>query len=181
MSKATKSGLGKSYRRGCPVKPASLRMLKMTYYGFDGEYHRGTLVVAKSTVGDYKKVFAAALAAKFPINKMKPTSSYGGSDLKAMADDNTSAFNCRHVTGNPYRVSQHSYGNAIDINTRENPYVTSSRVYPASGLPFLVRDRRVPGLIMPNSPIATTMRSLGWHWGARWSNPDYQHFSQNGG
>ena len=44
-----------------------------------------------------------------------------GSDLAAMRADNTSAFNCRTVTGNPYRLSQHSYGNAIDINTVRNP------------------------------------------------------------
>ena len=29
--------------------------------------------------------------------------------------------------------------------------------------------------------LATTMQRVGWPWGARWSHPDYQHFSANGG
>ena len=60
-----------------------------------------------------------------------------------MAAGNTSAFNCREVTGNPYRLSQHSYGNAIDINTFENPYVTSSKVYPAKAKKKKSRARAV--------------------------------------
>ena len=54
-----------------------------------------------------------------------------------MRADNTSAFNCRPVTGNPYRVSQHSYGNAIDINTVRNPYVVGSRVFPGFARTYL--------------------------------------------
>ncbi len=73
----------------------------------------------------------ASFASRFPVRSMRPTDVFyaGGrrtptqSDVAAMKADNTSAFNCRPVTGNPYRVSQHSYGNAIDINTVRNPYV----------------------------------------------------------
>ena len=60
-----------------------------------------------------------------------------------MAANNTSAFNCRKVVGNPYRISQHSYGNAIDINTVRNPYVVGSRVYPAFAATYLRRFLRL--------------------------------------
>jgi hypothetical protein len=98
-----------------------------------------------------------------------------------MRAGNTSAFNCRPVTGNPYRVSQHSYGNAIDINTIRNPYVTGSRVYPSTSGKWLRRSPYRPGMILSGGVVASTMRRLGWYWGARWSHPDYQHFSSNGG
>ncbi len=104
-----------------------------------------------------------------------------GSDLAAMRADNTSAFNCRPVTGNPYRVSQHSYGNAIDINTVRNPYVVGSRVFPGFARTYLRRSNVRTGMITSGGVIATSMRRLGWPWGARWSHPDYQHFSSNGG
>jgi hypothetical protein len=37
--------LGRSYRAGCPVGPAQLRLLRLSYRGFDGHTHVGTLVV----------------------------------------------------------------------------------------------------------------------------------------
>ena len=85
---------------------------------------------------------------RFPVRSMKPTDAYYAhgrrtptqSDIAAMNADNTSAFNCRPVTGNPYRVSQHSYGNAIDINTVRNPYVAGSRVYPSLARTYLNRS-----------------------------------------
>lgn len=110
-----------------------------------------------------------------------PSSTGCGAMPRRRAADNTSAFNCRKVTGNPYRLSQHSYGNAIDINTRENPYVTSHHVYPSGARTFLRRSKVRKGMIVGHGPIARKMRRLGWPWGARWAHPDYQHFSSNGG
>lgn len=85
------------------------------------------------------------------------------------------------ATGNPYRVSQPSYGNAIDINTIENPYVTSSRVYPSGSRRYLDRAPYRRGMIVRDGVVANRFKSLGWGWGARWGHPDYQHFSANGG
>jgi hypothetical protein len=85
------------------------------------------------------------------------------------------------VTGNPHRASQHSYGDAIDINTVRNPHVVGSRVYPRFARTYLNRSHVRTGMIPSRGVIATTMRRLGWPWSARWSHPDYQHFSSNGG
>jgi len=126
------------------------------------------------------RFFRRAHTAKFPIRQMRPVDIWQGNDVRAMEADNTSAFNCRKVTGNPYRLSQHSYGNAIDINTRENPYVTASRVYPSGSRTYLNRRNVRKGMIVSSGPIARGMRAEGWPWGARWSRPDYQHFSSNG-
>lgn len=54
---------------------------------------------------------------------MRSTAAYGGDDVRSMADDNTSAFNCRQVTGDPGRLSRHAHGDAVDVNPVENPYV----------------------------------------------------------
>ena len=152
----------------------------MNYWSFDtGRLVRGSLIARSSSVADLRAVFTKMFNARFPIHKMAPVDLYHGSDVRSMAADNTSAFNCRSVTGNPYRVSQHSYGNAIDVNTYENPYVTSGRVYPTKH--FLGRSTYRKGMILRHGVVQRAFTAAGWLWGARWGDPDYQHFSSNGG
>ena len=182
-----------SYRSGCPVRPASLRRLAINYWDYSGHVRRGNVVVLSKSVSAIRSVFTTAFAAKFPVKLMVPVDYYyrGGkvspasSDILSMNAGNTSAFNCRKVTGSRYRISQHSYGNAIDVNTYENPYATSSRVYPAAAAHKYYTMRkyhlRDAGVIAPRSAVATAFARLHWLWGARWANKDYQHFSANGG
>jgi len=185
----TRSQVPWSYRSGCPVGPSGLRKVTINRVDYDHHVARGTLVLRASATGAMVAVFKAAIHDRFPIKSMHPTDYYYDqgrrtptqSDEAAMRAGNTAAFNCRPVTGNPYRVSQHSYGNAIDINTIQNPYVTGSRVYPDTGRPYLDRSPYRTGMILRGGVIASKMASLGWPWGARWSHPDYQHFSSNGG
>ena len=180
VQRVTAAELPYTYRSGCPVGPSSLRRVKMPYYDWSGVPRIGDLIVRASAADDMVRVFRRAHTAKFPIRQMRPVDVWQGNDVRAMEADNTSAFNCRKVTGNPYRLSQHSYGNAIDINTRENPYVTASRVYPSGSRTYLNRRNVRKGMIVSSGPIARGMRAEGWPWGARWSRPDYQHFSSNG-
>ncbi|MDQ1605381.1 MAG: hypothetical protein QOE01_3226 [Actinomycetota bacterium] len=170
-----------TYRSGCPVGPSALRRVYLPYYDWSGVPRFGKLIIRDWAADDMKRVFKRAFAARFPIRRMNPVDVYQGSDVVAMEHDNTSAFNCRKVTGNPYRLSQHSYGNAIDINTFENPYVTGSTVYPSGSGIYLNRSNARKGMITRRGSIASGMRAEGWLWGARWSHPDYQHFSSNGG
>ena len=179
-----------SYRSGCPVAPSGLRRITMNRFTYtSGTVARGSLIVRANAVSPMLDVFKASFAKRFRLKSMRPSDAFyaGGSrtptqsDVAAMNADNTSAFNCRPVTGNPYRVSQHSYGNAIDINTVRNPYVVGSRVYPSFARTYLNRSNVRTGMITRRGVIATRMRANGWPWGARWSHPDYQHFSANGG
>ncbi|MFI6053387.1 M15 family metallopeptidase [Streptomyces violascens] len=173
--------LGDSWHPGCPVPPSGLRLIRMNYWGFDGEVHEGELVAGEQAVAPLLYVFGRAFEAHFPIRQMRVMAEFDGDDVAAMAADNTSAFNCRSVTGDPTEVSQHSYGDAVDINTLENPYVdVNNVVYPPAGAVFLDRNRDDQGMIHQGDVISTAMREMGWQWGGRWSPPDYQHFSANG-
>lgn len=170
-----------SYRSGCPVGPASLRRLEVSYLDYAGASRTGNLVVHADTVPALTRTFARAYAEGFGVRTMVPVDAYRAVDEASMADGNTSAFNCRAVVGNPLRLSQHSYGNAIDINTFENPYVTGSTVYPPGSGTYLDRRTVRPGMHVPGTAILEQLRSEGWAWGGRWSPPDYHHFSSNGG
>ncbi|MGW7414345.1 M15 family metallopeptidase [Streptomyces sp. NPDC054863] len=170
-----------THRPGCPVPPSDLRLVRMNHWDFDGHVRRGELIVHKRIVPDITHVFGKIFQARFPIRKMRVMAEYRGNDEAAMADDNTSAYNCRRVTGNPSKLSRHSYGDALDINTVENPYVDAyGTVHPAAGRRHLRRDRAVKGMIRRGDVVTTAMARMGWHWGGRWPHPDYQHFSANG-
>jgi hypothetical protein len=178
----TAKELGASWHAGCPVGPAQLRLVSLSYVGFDGRAHRGHLVVNRAVVGQVERIFARLYAARFPIRSMRPVSAFGGSDDRSMAADNTSAFNCRAaVAPGPTSWSVHAYGEAIDVNTVENPYLEGGTVMPRAGRRFLDRGRYRPGMAVAGGTLVGAFAAAGWQWGGRWSgSPDYQHFSLNG-
>ena len=183
VARVTAAQLPHSWHAGCPVSPAQLRRLRLTYWGFDGRAHTGTLVVNARAVSPLTSVFSRLYAARFPIHRMQPVGRYGGSDDRSMAADNTSAFNCRYaVAAGPKRWSVHAYGEAIDVNTVENPYLEGGRVLPPAGRRYLERSHYRRGMAVAGGALVRAFASVGWLWGGRWSaSPDWQHFSRTGG
>jgi hypothetical protein len=175
--------LGRSWHPGCPVGPASLRRVHVSFVGFDGRAHTGELVVASAVTGEITAVFRQLYVERFPIRRMRPVSAYGGDDDRSAAADNTSAFNCRYaVAPGPKHWSAHSYGEAIDVNDVENPYLLGARVIPPAGKRYLDRSRYRAGMALAGGALVRAFASVGWLWGGRWSaSPDWQHFSATGG
>jgi hypothetical protein len=183
VAPVTAAQLGKSWHPGCPVGPAQLRRVTLGYIGFDGKPHTGAVVVATSAVPAVTRVFERLYAARFPIRRMRTIDRYGGDDHRSMAADNTSAFNCRYASApGPKRWSAHAYGQAIDVNTIENPYVQGSYVSPPAGRAYLDRSRYRAGMAVAGGVLVRAFAAAGWQWGGRWTgSPDYQHFSSTGG
>jgi hypothetical protein len=172
-----------SWRVGCPVGPSRLRRIRLGYWGFDGAPHTGQIVVNAAVAGTVTGVFRKLYAERFPIRRMRPVDVYRGSDDRSMAADNTSGFNCRYaVVPGPKSWSVHAYGEAIDVNPVENPYVQGGIVRPHAGAKFLDRSHARPGMAVRGGALVRAFASVGWQWGGRWSaTPDYQHFSATGG
>jgi hypothetical protein len=172
---------GSSWHAGCPVPLSGLRYLRVGYYGFDRAPHVGELVVAASAVPAVHGAFRTLFAARFPIRRMRLVDDYGASDYASIAADNTSAFNCREVTGGS-TWSEHAYGRAIDVNPIENPYVykDGTTTHPASR-PYLNRRRHRRGMAYHGGVLVRAFAGEGWGWGGDWPRPtDYQHFSATG-
>ncbi len=166
-----------SYRDGCPVGPAQLRTVHVSYWDFAGRSRVGAIVVARGHASAILGVFRRLWEARFPIRRLRPISEYRGSDDASMEADNTSGFNCRFVGGTT-RWSMHAYGEAIDVNPVENPYVRGSTVSPAVGRAYLDRSRYRKGMAVSGGVLVRAFASVGWKWGASFG--DYQHFSTTG-
>ena len=166
-----------SYRAGCPVPPAGLRTVRVSYWDFAGTPREGRIVVARRVADDIVTVFRKLWGARFPLRRLQPVSAYHGSDDASMDADNTSAFNCRFVGGTT-RWSMHAYGEAIDVNPVENPYVRGSTVSPTAGRAYLDRGRYRKGMAVRGGVLVRAFAAAGWKWGASFG--DYQHFSTTG-
>jgi D-alanyl-D-alanine carboxypeptidase len=171
------SELRHSYRAGCPVAPAALRTVHVSYRDFAGNRQVGAIVVAKRHAPAILGVFRKLWEARFPIRRLRPVSEYRGSDDASMEADNTSGFNCRFVGGTT-RWSMHAYGEAIDVNPVENPYVRGGRVSPPAGRAYVDRSPYRKGMAVRGGVLVRAFASAGWKWGASFG--DYQHFSTTG-
>jgi hypothetical protein len=172
---------GSSWHTGCPVGLDALRLVRVTYWGFDREAHHGNLVVHRTVAHDVARTFGRIYAARFPIRKMKLVDRYGANDKRSMKADNTSAFNCRYRNGVCCTWSMHAYGKAIDIDPVENPELWSGGISPPNGAPYADRTDRRRGMIYHGDAVWSAFHSIGWGWGGDWVWPiDYQHLSTNG-
>lgn len=169
---------GVSWRERCPVSLDDLALLTVTHLGFDGKPHQGLLVVHQAVAGELLAIFRSLYLKGYPIEKMRLIEDYGGSDEASMRDDNTSAFNCRPVTGGT-AFSKHSYGLAIDINPLYNPYIRGNITLPPEGAAYVDRSLAVKGMIRANEICPREFLVRGWTWGGNWeSRKDYQHFEK---
>ncbi len=167
---------GISYPEGCTVSRNDLRYLRVLHIGFDGEVHIGEMVCNQSISGDLLEIFRALYDAAYPIEKMLLIDEYGGDDEASMADNNTSCFNYRTVSGSDH-LSAHAYGLAVDVNPLYNPYVTSAGYFPANSGDYVDRSADTPYKIDESDLCYQLFTDHGFIWGGNWNSvKDYQHF-----
>jgi hypothetical protein len=176
-----------NWHQGCPVALSDLRLLTVTYWGFDGRAHSGQLVVNEQAVAPLRTVFRRLYELRFPIHHMRAADEYGPAQVRPRDGDVTASFECRQAVPSPCvggtgtgSWSEHAYGEAVDLNPVENPYVGCGTTRDRSALSFLDRSRLRRGMVTP--AVVQAFRSVGWGWGGSWSGStkDYMHFSATG-
>lgn len=178
---------GESWRPGCPVALADLRLLTVSHWGFDGRVREGQLVVHEDAARPLATVFRRLYRLKFPIRHMRLDDMYGPARARPKDGDVTGSFRCRQSVPSPCvggsasgRWSNHAYGLAIDVNPVENPYVGCGRVRHRASARYVDRSRLRKGMVTPE--VVRAFASVGWGWGGAWTGAtkDYMHFSVNG-
>ena len=153
-----------------------LLSVKVSYINMNGESEMGELVVNEEIAAEVVDIFREIYQCRFPINKMIPIDFYNCNDDKSMEDNNTSCFNYRLVSGSR-KLSDHSFGKAIDINPLFNPFVKRKKVSPENGKMYTDRNLQQEGMIQKNDCVVNAFKSRGWYWGGNWKHSkDYQHF-----
>jgi len=175
---------GGSWRKSCPVDLTKLRYLQVTYQDFHDKSQIGELIVHEEVIQSVIKIFEELYTIKYPIHQMKLVADFKGSDYQSIEADNTSALNCRKMTTNKNKWSNHAYGRAIDINPIENPYI-SRKGYIAHerSLKYKKRLHNKNGdiadkaILLKNDKATKIFKKYGWSWGGDWKyTKDYQHF-----
>jgi hypothetical protein len=176
---------GTTWKPGCPVPLANLRLLALSYWGFDARPHVGPMVVNASVAKDVVWVFRQLFDARFPIHKMKLAREFHPRQTNFdTPGDPTAAFNCRPVVtplGPSTAFSQHAYGVAVDVNPIENPFVVDGHTRNRYARPYVDRSRNAPGMIHEGDVVVRSFEAIGWGWGGTWHDgQDYMHFSASG-
>jgi hypothetical protein len=152
------------WHKGCPVALSGLRLLKVSYWGFDGRRHNGHLIVNAAATAPLKRAFRKLYGLHFPIRHLDIESVYG----RGVTDgDPSGSFQCREAVPSPCTGgtgtgtwSMHAYGLAVDINPRENPYVGCGQSRDRAARLYRDRSRHRKGMVTPKAINAFT-RSAG--------------------
>jgi len=174
-----------------PASPApleiidTLEVIRVRHLDFNGAIQDGVVVMNRKHTDDILSFFETALELNFPIASVRPIHEppFLWDDIVSCNNNNSSGFNYRTIMGSD-QLSKHSYGNAFDINPRQNIYIRfdaqGSEIYhlPEDG----AYDSNTSGTLTGNHPLVLLMKERGWTWGGDWTKEsgriDYQHFEK---
>lgn len=173
---------GCSYRENPNIALSQLRYLRVLHCGFDGQTHVGEMIVNREIAGDVLEIFKQLYEAGYPIERMRLVDDYQGDDNASMGDNNSSAFNYRYIASTT-RLSNHSWGKAIDINPFYNPYIYTDEgglhVDPEGSWEYVDRGGDCPYMIDHEDLCYRLFAEHGFSWGGDWNTrKDYQHFEK---
>lgn len=176
---------GKSYpdtEEPVEVSYDDLAYVHVLHYDFDAQVQEGELICSQAIAQDLVEIFSELYNSKYPIEKIRLIDEYDADDEASMADNNTSCFNYRTVPGKT-KLSNHSYGRAIDVNPLYNPYVRTkdgeTLISPDNAVPYADRSAAFPHKIDKDDLCYKLFIQHGFRWGGVWnSSKDYQHFEK---
>jgi hypothetical protein len=175
------------WHAGCPVGRSDLRLLTVTYRGFDARDHTGELIVNRAAARPLARVFRQLYALHFPIRHMGLADAYGPARGRPRDGDVSASFECRQAVPSPCTGgrgtgswSMHAFGLAVDLNPVENPYVGCGQTRDPGARRYRDRSRHRRGMVTPR--VIEAFRWIGWGWGGSWTGDtkDYMHFSSTG-
>ncbi len=176
-----------AWHPGCPVPLSGLRLLSVSHRGFDGRTHEGHLVVNRTAAAPLERVFRQLYRLHFRIRHLSIAAMYGPASRRPKDGDISGSFECRQAVPSPCdggtgtgSWSEHAYGEAVDLNPVENPYVGCGQSRDPASRPYFNRSRHRKGMV--TAAVRRAFGSIGWGWGGSWAGDtkDYMHYSASG-
>lgn len=176
-----------AWHPGCPVALSDLRMLTVSYRGFDRRTHTGRLVVGRAATAPLTRAFRQLYRLHFRIRHLSFADAYGPERTRPRDGDISGSFECRQAVPSPCdggtgtgSWSMHAYGLAVDLNPVENPYVGCGQSRDPASRPYFRRSVHRKGMV--TRAVVRAFASVGWGWGGSWAGKtkDYMHFSSTG-
>jgi len=172
------------FKSGVPQEISSqMVLIEVSCYDYNGNISKGKLVINKKIKEEVETIFKELVNIKFPIEKIVPISEYEWDDNKSMEDNNSSSYNYRAVAGSS-KLSDHSYGIAIDINSDKNGLYNNCFVFnkKCNLIQGGLYNPLNKGSITKESPIYKAMINIGFKWGGeiKGNQKDFMHFSVDG-
>jgi hypothetical protein len=174
---------GRSFPESCTTPRSSLRHLRVLHRNAEDSTLHGELVCNKDIAEDLLDIFRQLYEAHYPIEHIRLIDDYDADDELSMRDNNSSCF-CFRVVSGTRKLSKHAHGMAVDINTRYNPYVRTSRngrrlVSPENSHSYVDRSKSFPYKIEEGDLCYRLFIEHGFTWGGHWRTmKDYQHFEK---
>ncbi|MBR1946021.1 MAG: M15 family metallopeptidase [Alphaproteobacteria bacterium] len=134
-----------------PYEPAEISYddlvdIHVLHYNFNNQVQKGRLICNKKIGQKVLAVFKKLYDNAYQIEKIRLIEDYKGDDEASMRDNNTSCFNYRKIAGSD-KLSNHSFGLALDINPLYNPYVkrtkTKTVISPETAADYADRRKRI--------------------------------------
>lgn len=171
-----KASIIQTYDPECPISPQELRKVTFSHKDFSVNEKIGTVVLNRLVAERFSEIMHIAYDIGYPINQAILLEEFDWDDNASMEANNTSGFNYRMIAGTD-KLSNHSYGLAIDVNPLMNPYFASdNQWYPNNGLGYIDRDTDKIGMFSKTHIITQAFLERGFTWGGDWDRPDYHHF-----
>ena len=188
---------GKSYRDNPDVALESLRYLKVLHRNYEGQIQIGEMVCHADVANDLISIFRSLFEQGYQIYSMYLVDKFWTgdgltTDEESVRANNTSCFNYRRAS-DAANLSNHSFGKAIDVNPRDNPYVvlgtngwyTDPPIdYPAGEEGYANPDTRpnLPHAMTESDACVQAFKGRGFTWGGDrgGANRDFQHFERLG-
>ena len=156
---------GRTWRHGCPVGRAGLRVLRVGYWGFDGAKHRGELVVAAGSATRLGRVFERLYDARVPVRSLRRPDALGdwsSAVSRTVRADASFGFACQPTPGDTGAVGSHAAGTVVTLNPWENPTRAGSRGLPDTW--WLSRTRTSPAVLRSGSATVAAFAAEGFAW-----------------
>lgn len=174
---------GCSYKDDKVVSWDKLCYLQVLHHDAEGNSIVGEMVCNIAIADDLLLIFRELYNANYPIERMRLIDCYNGDDEASMRDNNTSCFNQRKTTAGA-GISKHSFGMAVDINPKYNPYYKmrpngKTVIRPKGSEEFTDRSENLPYMIRKGDACYRLFKQHGFYWGGEWARgKDYQHFEK---